>query len=169
LQTCGSFIFTKTKKCKDTTCSSLSTKCTAICQKARLQCEARQIEGLRFPAFDDPVQLLSLIQGESITLVNFTPPEVVFAMELPFFYPLWAQPKVTLDVLFQFSAKVKAGFVYQSDGIQAAVAEFVPQVQSPGDSSIGEKMLNAFALKDTFNGVDVPMITLTGGVTISIT
>ena len=63
-------------------CSGITpTSCKAKCIAAKLKCQATGIEGLSFPAFDNPLLLLDLIKGESISLVDFSPPEVVFGME----------------------------------------------------------------------------------------
>ncbi len=62
-----------------------------------------------------------------------------------------------LTITFEFSAVLRVGFVLDSKGIREAVEQEKPI-----------KALNSFALKDTFDGVDEAMITLTASVTVSV-
>ncbi len=62
-----------------------------------------------------------------------------------------------LTITFEFTAVLRVGFVLDSKGIREAVEQEEPI-----------KALNSFALKDTFDGVDEAMITLTASVTVSV-
>ena len=80
---------------------------------------------------------------------------ITFAFEYTLSIVLYTPPTVTLSVGFEFTATATVGFVLDTKGIREAIEEDKPL-----------KALNSFGLKDTFDGVDVPMIQLTGTVTL---
>ena len=65
-------------------------------------------------------------------------------------FTLYTPPTVTLTVFFEFSVRFKYGLVLDTKGIREAIEESKP-----------EKALNSFALKDTFDGVDEPLVLMT--------
>jgi hypothetical protein len=68
-------------------------------------------------------------------------------------FTLYTPPTVTLTVFFEFSVRFKYGLVLDTKGIREAIEQKKP-----------EKALNSFALKDTFDGVDEPLVTMTATV-----
>lgn len=90
-------------------------------------------------------------------IIDFSPPPVTFAFTFELFFVLYTPPTVELTITFEFTAVLRVGFVLDSKGIREAVEQEAPF-----------KALNSFALKDTFDGVDEAMITLTASVTISV-
>lgn len=90
-------------------------------------------------------------------LVEFEPPEVTFTFSFMQSFVIFTPPLVELEIGFDFSASVKAGFVLDTVGIRQAVEQDEPS-----------KALNSFALKDTFNGVDLPLARIRGGVTVGV-
>ena len=90
-------------------------------------------------------------------MVEFDPPEIVFGFEFEVIITLYTPPTVSLGLGFEFTVTLKLGFALDTKGIREAITQQAP-----------EKALSSFALKDTFDGVDEPMITITGRVTLEI-
>jgi len=89
-------------------------------------------------------------------LLQFIPPDIVFAFQYTMSYPIWSPPTITLKITFQFSVRLRLGFVLDTKGIREAVVQKAPL-----------KALNSFALMDKFNGVDDAMITLTASIILT--
>jgi len=70
---------------------------------------------------------------------------------------LYTPPVVQLTISFEFTARLRVGFVLDTKGIREAV-----------EQKAIEKALNSFALRDTFDGVDEAMVTLTASVTLAV-
>jgi hypothetical protein len=130
-------------------CTGCSTKtANAKCKARTLKCKAQNTPGLSFPFLEDPASAIGLLSGKDIQIIDFSPPELVFAFEFELNIVIYTPPTVTLSVFFEFSVTVKFGIVLDSKGIREAVEEKKPL-----------KALNSFAFKDTFDGVDLPLIT----------
>ncbi|GAX18396.1 hypothetical protein FisN_2Lh003 [Fistulifera solaris] len=142
-------------------CSGSCSGCTGTtkikCQKDYLVCKAKSVKGLTFPFMSDLTSVVGLLSGGDIQIVDFTPDPVTFAFTFELFFVLYTPPTVELAITFEFTAVLRVGFVLDSKGIREAVEQEEPI-----------KALNSFALKDTFDGVDEAMITLTASVTISV-
>lgn len=78
-----------------------------------------------------------------------------------------------LAVTFTFTVELTFGVVFQSDGIQAALAQILPS-NLPGvnlasnEGDIGEKLLNSIAIKDKFDDVQIPLVKVTGRVELEV-
>jgi hypothetical protein len=90
-------------------------------------------------------------------LIRFEPPEVIFAFQYGMFFLLYSPPNVELTITFEFTVTLKVGFNLDTKGIREAVEQGKP-----------EKVLNSFALMDTFDGVDEAMITMTASIIIAV-
>ena len=127
-------------------------------KKCRLKCRANGVEGLSFPVIEEPLDsLISILSNKPVTLMDFSPPEIIFGFEYELFHVLWVPPEVLLIVRFEFTVGFKFGVVLDTKGIEEAITQGKP-----------EKALNSFALKDTFGGVDLPMVRLTGSVSVGV-
>lgn len=138
--------FEKENNC-DGQCSCSGTA-KAKCIARKTKCKAGSIEGLSFPFLSDPASLIGLLSGNDIQVVDFSPPELVFAYEVELYFLLWTPPNVELIVSFEVVVTLKFGIILDSKGIREAIEEKNPL-----------KALNSFAFKDLFDGVDEPLVT----------
>ena len=129
----------------DENCNNCGT--STKCKAAALKCKATNIEGLSFPILEDPTSAIGLLAGQDVILVDFSPPPVTFAFEYDLSFVIYTPPTVELGIFFEFSVTVQFGVVLDTKGIREAVQEREP-----------EKALSSFALKDTFDGADLPLI-----------
>ena len=127
-------------------CDCSGTK-KAKCKALVLRCRATTTEGLSFPILEDPTSAIGLLAGQDVILVDFSPPPVTFAFEYDLSFVIYTPPTVELGIFFEFSVTVQFGVVLDTKGIREAVQEGKP-----------EKALSSFALKDTFDGADLPLI-----------
>jgi hypothetical protein len=102
---------------------------------------------------ENPASCIGLLSGKDIQIVDFSPPEIVFGFRYDLSFTLYTPPTVKLAVFLEFMVKLKFGVVLDSKGIREAIAEENPV-----------KALNSFAFKDTFDGVDVPLVFFSGSV-----
>ena len=128
-------------------CSGRGTTDKAKCKALVLRCRATTTEGLSFPILEDPTSAIGLLAGQDVILVDFSPPPVTFAFEYDLSFVIYTPPTVELGIFFEFSVTVQFGVVLDTKGIREAVQEGKP-----------EKALSSFALKDTFDGADLPLI-----------
>lgn len=143
--------------CDSLDCSGLMGFQKAKCGKEVLKCKGESIDGLRFPPLSDPLSLLKLLKKEDISLVSFEAPTVTFAFEYKLILTLYAPPVVSLELGFEFTAELKVGLELDTKGIREAFEQNCPL-----------KALNSFALRDTFDDVDLPMIKLTGSINLGV-
>lgn len=129
----------------------------AKCKARKLKCKAGSIKGLRFPFMDDPTKVVGLLSGGDIELIEFYPPPLEFAFGYERSIILHTPPTVELIIGFEISVTVEYSVVLDTKGIRQAVEEKNPL-----------KALNSFAFRDTFDGVDLPLIVFEAGVTIGI-
>ena len=132
------------KSCNTSRCTGTT---RAKCKARVLKCKVKTTEGLSFPILEDPTSAIGLLSGQDVVLVDFSPPPVTFAFEHDLTYVIYTPPTVELGVFFEFSVTVQFGVVLDTKGIREAVQEEEPL-----------KALNSFALKDTFDGADLPLI-----------
>jgi hypothetical protein len=155
----------------------LTTSCTKV---LRFKCKASKVEGLVFPFIQEPASVINLLQGGDIVstnrrpiksllgtlqltfcdftppvqrLVEFTPPEITFSFSHELRFTLYTPPTVTLEIYFEFTARFKYGIVLDTKGIRESIEQSAPL-----------KALNSFALMDTFDGVDEPLVSMTARV-----
>ena len=126
-------------------CSSKTKK--AKCNARKLRCKGKNTEGLSFPFMNDPASVLGLLTGNDIQILEFNPPPLTFAFSYQFATVLYTPPFVNLIIDFGVSVTVEYSIVLDSRGIREAVKESNPA-----------KALESFALRDTFDGVDKPLI-----------
>ncbi|EJK50116.1 hypothetical protein THAOC_30946, partial [Thalassiosira oceanica] len=142
-------------------CSGSCTACGAldkpICLANLLKCKGASILGLAFPFMDDPTSVLDLLSGGDIVIIEFHPPPVILSFEQHMSYILFAPPVVELGLGFSATVKLEYSLVLDSKGIREAVEESNPL-----------KALNSFAFRDTYDGVDRPLITFEAAVIASV-
>lgn len=131
--------------CSNSNCATSSKR--AKCFAYQTRCKAQNTEGLSFPFLEDMAGNLALLSGGDVQIIDFSPPDLVFGFGYELTFPLYTPPTVTLGVFFEFSVTLKYGIVLDTRGIREAVTEGQPL-----------KALESFAFKDTFDGVDLPLL-----------
>ena len=129
----------------------------AKCKGRELKCKGGSVEGLSLPFLSDPMSVLGLASGKDIQIIDFTPPPLEFTFEKEIRSVIYSAPTVELVIGFSITVTVEYGIVLDSKGIRQAVEEKNPL-----------KALNSFALKDTFDGVDKPLIVFEGTVSAAV-
>lgn len=81
--------------------------------------------------------------------MDFRPPDVTFAFSYEQKILIWTPPNVFLKLGFEVSVTVDFAVVFDSKGIREAVEQKKP-----------EKALKSFGIRDTIDGVDTPIVTL---------
>lgn len=90
-------------------------------------------------------------------LLEFEPPEVTFAFSLDRSFVIFTPPLVLMELGFEFAARLKTGFVLDTKGIREAITQNAPF-----------KAVNSLGIRDSFEGVDEPIITLTASVFVGL-
>ena len=148
---CDTIFKEKSNNCGDDfssdPCKSCSGTKKAKCLARKTRCKLDSINGLRFPFLEDLPSNLKLLSGGDVQIVDFSPPEIVFGFDFELPFVIWTPPTVTLTVSFGFSVTVKYGVVLDTKGIREAIQENDPL-----------KAFNSLAFKDTFDGVDLPLV-----------
>ena len=129
----------------------------AKCKGRQIACKGASVEGLSIPFLSDPMSVLGLASGKDIQIIDFTPPPLEFTFEKEIRSVLYSAPTVEMVIGFGITVTVEYGIVLDSSGIRQAVEEKNPL-----------KALNSFALKDTFDGVDKPLIVFDGTVSVAV-
>ena len=97
------------------------------------------------------------LQCHYTRILEFHPPPFSLVYELVIRSVLYPAPTVTLEIAFGVSVTVEYALVLDSKGIREAVQEGNPI-----------KALNSFAFRDTFDGVDKPLVVFEISVTASV-
>lgn len=118
------------------------------CEARKMRCKAQNsVKSLRFPFLDNPASLLGLLTGKDIEILEFYPPPLVFGFSYEFSTVIYTPPIVNLIIDFGVTVTIEYALVLDSKGIRQAIEEKNPA-----------KALNSFAIRDTFDGVDKPLI-----------
>lgn len=130
---------------------------TAKCKGRELACKAKNVQGLRLPFLEDPASCIGLLSGGDIEIIEFAPPPISFLFEYEFGTVIYSPPVVELKVLFSVSVTLEYALVLDSRGIREAVSENLPL-----------KALNSFGIRDTFDGVDKPLVVFEASITAAV-
>lgn len=83
--------------------------------------------------------------------------------------------ELTLTLTFSLSVELIFGVILDTGGIRQAVTEFLADPPGLSADEIAEaaigagiKALGSFQLKDRFDGIDLPLLTLTGGIEVDV-
>lgn len=108
---------------------------------------------LRFPFLDEPSQLMTMLFGKDVTLVEWRPP----AMRASFGYsqsfgPIWAFPPIFVHIGGSATIEGRIGFGYDTEGIRNVI-----------DGADAPALLQGIFITDlNAKGVDVPELSLRG-------
>lgn len=100
--------------------------------------------------------LYSSCQTDS-RILEFHPPPFTLIFELEIRSVLYPAPTVTVVITFGVSVTIDYAIVLDTKGIREAITEKNPI-----------KALNSFAFRDTFDGVDTPLVVFEASVTASV-